>query len=942
MKKRPLIWNRALPLFLALLMLFSSLLMYVTVYAENPEERETVKVGFFAFDGYHMMDEDGTRSGYGYDFLHLASRYMDVNYEYVGYENSWDDMLDMLEKGEIDMVTSVQATPERLQEFAFSKPIGSSSAMLTTKNDNNTIVDSDYSTYDGIRIGLLEGNSRNEDLKGYAEENHFSYTPVYFQLHTDLEEALQSGQVDAALTSSLRQTEKEKVLDTFAEGDFYVVVRKADTALLQKINYAIDQMNNVEGDWKNDLHNKYYSHNEDRVLHFTPEEKELIRQYAEGEKKLVVSACMDKKPYAYAEKGKAKGIMFDYFDKLAKYAGIPYEVVVPENRKEYVQWCEAGLVDVCLDGRYQSEHQIELLRRTPTATYTTMQLAIVTRRDFDGEIQKMAVSTSQGFFGIEEGIAPNAEQVEVPSREAGMQAVLDGDVDATVVYLYTAQQFVNRDERGLLTYTLLNEPSYDYHITFGENVSHELAGIFTKCIYAMPNGLFEDIAAQYTSYKAEDLDLITRMKIYPFYTAAIITSFFLMCLFAVLVFERQKVVKLEQKKAVELQALAEQAENASRAKSDFLANMSHDIRTPMNAIVGIADLMSHEQGTSEKLHNYIQKIQNSSHHLLELIDDVLDMSKIEAEKIVMHPEQVQLRELLQQVEDIVRAQAAARKQTLDVQLHPLKHGAVSVDAARLRQILLNLLSNAVKYTQEGGKIALSLEELPCAAENMAKLRFCVSDNGCGMTQELQEHLFEPFMRGEASVTNKIQGTGLGMAITKKLVDAMQGEMDIDSAPGKGSRFAITLELPIDAQAEEKSPLYTDGEGLKGMHFLCAEDNELNAEILESLLEIRGATCVIYADGAELVRAFATVQPGQYDAILMDIQMPNMNGLEAAKAIRTGENPLGRTIPMIAMSANAFVEDTRKSMEVGMNAHLSKPIDIALLEKTMQDVLRQTV
>lgn len=908
-------------------------------YAAEKEPRNVIRVGFFAFDGYHMMDENGERSGYGYDFLRLASRYLDVDFEYIGYDKSWDEIQDMLENGEIDILTSAQATSARQDDFDFSKAIGTSSAMLTVKNTNQTIQASDYSTYEGMRVALLKGNSRNDDLNSYADEKGFSYTPVYFDMADDLEKALQSGQVDAALTSSLRRTHGEQILDLFAAREFYVMVRKGDTELLDQLNYAIEQMEAVEGDWQNELSNKYYSHENEKNLTFTDEELELIRQYADGEKKLVMTASMDRDPYSYVENGELKGIIPDYFAQLAEYAGIPYELAVPTSREEYEQWRFDGTVDGFIDARIDSQQWIEENSFSTSVSYTEMKLAMVTRRDFDGNIQKLAVATAQGLFGIENNLARDAERIIVDSREAAMQAVLDGKADAAFVYLYTAQQFVNQDERGLLTYTMLEQPTYDYCVAFTDQISHELSGIFTKCIYAMPSGSFENLAAQYTSYRAKDIDLSTWIRIYPMAAIALCVVLFMLGLFAILLFQRHKVFRLEQKRAKELQLLTVQAEQANQAKSDFLTNVSHDIRTPMNAIVGIANLMAQEQEVSGQLRDYIRKIQNSSTHLLSLIDDVLDMSKIEAEKLTLNPEPVSLEEQIRLVEDIIRELASQREQIFSVQLHELQHDSVVTDSARLRQILLNLLSNAVKYTQKGGRICFLLEELPCDKEEMARFCFCVSDNGCGMKPEFLKHIFEPFVRNEASVTNRVQGTGLGMTITKGIVDLMGGEITAESTPGAGSCFRVVLTMPIAQEevewfgqpAKEQSILH-------GLRFLCAEDNGLNAEILSATLEGYGAVCTIYEDGVQLTDAFEKVQPGEYDAVLMDIQMPNMNGLEVARAIRSSANPLGRTIPIIAMSANAFTEDVQRSIEAGMNAHISKPINMKLLEKEMRVAL----
>lgn len=901
------------------------------------EDRDTVRVGFFAFDGYHSLDEKGVRSGYGYDFLRMIARYWNVEYEYVGYDKSWNDMLDMLAAGEIDLVTSAQSTPEREERFAFSDPIGSSSAMLTTSYDNKTIASGKYSTYDGIRIGLLMGNSRNDDLKEFARKNRFSYTPIYFETHTELEQALASGEVDAILTSSLRQLNGERVLDYFSVEQFYAVVRKEDTVLLNKLNAAINQLNAVEGDWKNDLNNKHYFHWEERDLTFTPEERALIREYTEGEKQLVVSACMDKEPYIYMENGEAKGILLDYFAALAAYVGIPYEVVVPADRMEYLQWLDAeDPANVFLDGRFSSIYQAEERGRAITVPYTTMRLAMVTRRDFTGEIKTLAVSEAQGLFGIEEGLAPNAERLSVDSREEAMRAVLRGKADAAFVYLYTAQQFVNQDERGLLTYTMLEEPTYDYHIAFASTMDSRLAGIFTKAIYAMPSGTFENIASGYTSYRAGGVDLSTWIKIHPFYTLIGGLAVFTLCALTVVAHKREKRAVQEQNRAEEMRLLAEQAERASRAKSDFLANVSHDIRTPMNAIVGITALMEQEPGLSDHLRSYLQKLQSSSSYLLSIFDDVLDMRRVEAKQVILNRVNVSLSDALRQVESMVRMEAEKRRQTLRISIASLTHDAVQADSTCLQRVAMNLLSNAVKYTPEGGTITVTLEELGSTDGEHADFRLTVEDNGVGMPPELVERLFEPFARGESSVTNKIHGTGLGMAITKGIVDAMGGTITVDSAPGKGSRFAVTLTLALaESAAEEK----TEVEALCGRCFLCAEDNELNAEILTELLHLRGAECVIYSDGAALVRAFEAVEEGEFDAILMDIQMPVMNGLDAARALRAGKNPLGRSIPIIAMTANVFAEDVAHSLDAGMDAHISKPIDIEELNRTVARLCR---
>ena len=396
--------------------------------------------------------------------------------------------------------------------------------------------------------------------------------------------------------------------------------------------------------------------------------------------------------------------------------------------------------------------------------------------------------------------------------------------------------------------------------------------------------------------------------------------------------------ELRQAQDIAAEAL-QSAERASKAKTDFLANMSHDIRTPMNAIIGITTLMKNELHQPEKLAEHLDKLENSGQLLLGIINDILDMSRIESGKTTLNVEKMNLPQQISQLDSIIRQQAGQRRQTFTVNTH-LQHENVLADPNRLNRVLMNILSNAVKYTPTGGHIRFEVDELP-RNEHYARYRFVVQDDGIGMSEAYQKPLFDPFTREERSGTNKVQGTGLGMAITKNIVDLMGGSINVESTTGKGTRFEVVLEFPVDAEAdtvpeaqvlpeeeEETSPL-------SGMKFLCAEDNAINAEILEMLLEANGASCTICSNGQEIVDAFASVKPGEYDMILMDVQMPVMDGLEATRRIRSGENPLGRIIPILAMTANAFLEDMQKSREAGMDEHLSKPVDIAALEQTVK-------
>ncbi len=598
---------------------------------------------------------------------------------------------------------------------------------------------------------------------------------------------------------------------------------------------------------------------------------------------------------------------------------------------------------------------------------------------------------------------------------------------------------------------------------------------------AYSNALFDDLEVYYALYRMDNAVWTLVFMVPSEYVATNTVSLvettknlvviFAILLIAVSVFsifwlmqsQQKAAVAAERRNSERVERLNTELARASRAKSSFLANMSHDIRTPMNAIVGITNLMEHEKDDPEKLDAYIHKVQSSSRHLLSLINDVLDMSKIESAEISLNRESINLADQVGQVESIIRPQAEERGQRFTIRVHEISHEYLIGDAVRLRQVFINLLSNAIKYTPNGGVVDLDLSELPSGEEGRARIGITVADNGCGMTPEFAKRIFDPFTRAENSTTNKEQGTGLGMAITKSIVDLSGGTIEVESAYGEGSSFKVELPFDIDASAapaldaetillisQEKTlvdntraalsgadvsllvarskaevdailaanevdaillsghvadpeladivamlreraahavlvfcvdyeqkdqalgfvnktgvdgliprPFFLSnfanavnqirgnaaaseepvGSLLSGMRFLCAEDNALNAEILAAILDMNGASCTIYSNGQKLVEAFATVAPGDYDAILMDVQMPVMNGLEATRAIRSGENPLGATIPVIAMTANAFSSDVRACLDAGMDAHVSKPLEVTVLERTLRSVLR---
>ena len=923
------------------MLLLTALLSLSASAAETVSQHERVRVGFFAMDGYHMMDENGNRSGYGYDFLRLMARYWDVDYEYVGYDKSWEEMQQMLIDGEIDMVTSARRTPEREELFDFSRPIGTNNGILTVRSDNSTIVEGKYSTYDGMRVALLRGNSRNDEFAEYARTKGFTYKSVYFDSAEEIAEALQNGTVDAIVTSSLRKMNNERILEKFGSSDFYVIVKKGNTELLNRVNYAIDQMNAAEGNWKTTLYSKNYESADAKNLEYTEEEKRIIAQYSK-DNPLHILCDPTRYPYSYTENGEVKGILPDYFRKVADYAGLSYEFLVPATRDEYIAYqSDKTAVDISIDARLETDNYAETKGWGLTAPYITMRMARVTRRDFDGNIHVVTTVNQTAAQSIADALAPGAEKLMCSTRQEMMEAVRNGKADAAFVYYYMAQAFVNSDTTGTMTYTLLEQPTFSYRMVVSSTENHALAGILTKAMYAMPDNLVEDLATQYTTYKATNLTLADMIRLHPVTVVAIIVFISWMAVTMIIIVNRlrtrRKLQLAAQQKAKEMAVLAEQAQAASKAKSTFLSNMSHDIRTPMNAIIGFTNIALHQDSVPE-MHNCLKKIEESSDHLLSLLNDVLDLSRIESGKVEFSPVPANITAVTDSVIEIVKGMLLNRELNFEVHREPLQNPYVMTEPVRIREILVNILNNAVKFTKDGGTIRFDAGNRPGADAQHIVICYRIKDTGIGMSEDFQKKIFDEFAQEENGVRTQYKGTGLGMPISKKYIELMGGTITVDSRKGVGTTFTVEIPMEVtNAEKVEKTKPLVQHNDLKGIKVLLAEDNGLNAELATILLEDLGMTVTHAADGQEVVDLFAEHPAGTYDIILMDIMMPKMDGHQAAKAIRAmyADRPDAEEIPIIALSANAFSEDVQASLDAGMNGHVSKPLNMEEVTKVIE-------
>lgn len=561
-----------------------------------------------------------------------------------------------------------------------------------------------------------------------------------------------------------------------------------------------------------------------------------------------------------------------------------------------------------------------------------MQLARVTRRDFDGEINVVATVDQTASNSIADAMAPGAEKLMCSTRQEMMEAVRKGKADAAFVYYYMAQAFVNSDTTGTMTYTLLEQPTFTYRMVVSSTENHALAGILTKAMYAMPQNLVEDLAARYTTYKAAELTFVDWIRLHPVATVWVLLIFgwllTTMAMIAMRLSARKKAQKAAQETAEEMAELAEHAQAANKAKTAFLSHMSHDMRTPMNAIMGFTGIAM-KNNPSDEVKNCLEKIDESSEHLLSLINDVLDLTRVESGKVKYNPVPTDLKSITDFALDITKGFLTNRDISFKIQREEAKIPNVLVDSVRLRDVLVNILSNAVKFTPDGETITFEARCQEKGGDGYINMHYRISDTGIGMSEEFTKEVFEEFAQEDSDVRTQYHGAGLGMAIVKKYVDMMGGTISVQSKKHEGTTFTVDIPLEITDKECNKSDIgFSEKVNLTGVKVLLAEDNELNAEITTVQLEEFGMNVERAVDGKNAVEIFRNHPEGTFDVILMDIMMPEMNGYEAAKAIRAmNDRPDGKNIPIIAMTANSFAEDVQASLDAGMNAHLSKPIVI---------------
>lgn len=937
----------------ALLVFCCTLFILLTTIApaagEPTHERRTVRVGVLAQDGLCQKDANGRLSGYTIDLWNMASRYMDVKVEYVGYDKNWNELLQMLEHGELDILTNAQKSPEREQIFAFTKPTGVTSGLLNVRADNTKFVAGDYATYNGMRIGTFRKDRSYEIFKKWAQEKGFAYQTTFYDTSPELYAAFHRGEVEAIIANSFCKPDGERTLDLFYTNNIYGIVRKDDTQLLNDFNYALDQMNANEGDWMHRLLYKYANQASAAQTTFSQREQELIRQYQSGEKKLVVTVWTDRAPLSYVENGKLKGILPDLFAKIMQKADIPYTIKLPKDKADYEKMCLDGSVDVIMDWRHDNIPLAEERDYALSKKYLDTRLVLLKRNTLKEQPHTFAVENTTRLSNVEDKLVNNANIFLTNNVDESVRAVAYGKADATYLYYYMALYYLNQGSYKNLVYEILDNPGPDVHIAFTAGVSHEMSGIISKCISQISNEERTQIINKYTTFQPQDMDFVTYITYNPQMTLLFFVFILAISLGFLLMYmrlhEKKRLLAQEQAYAVKQEQLAEAAQAANKSKTSFLFNMSHDIRTPMNAIIGFANLAQNAKCSTEQMHSYLSKILVASQHLLSLINDILEMSRIESGKITLEPAPTSWNEMLQELQTIMQEQIESKKQSFTISIAPLTHDYVMIDKLRMEQVLVNLVSNASKYTPEHGSIRVELAQYPAAKPNHAIYKLSVIDNGMGMSEDFVKKIFSPFERANSTTVSKIQGTGLGMSITKSIIDLANGTIDVKSKLGEGTEIivAVTLNLCTDAEIATLNTKQLDKQqaqpDFKGKRLLVVEDNKLNREITVTILEQTGIITEQAEDGSVAVKMVQEAAPGYYDLILMDIQMPIMDGYEATKQIRALPDKRLAQLPIIAVSANAFEEDKKASLAAGMDGHIAKPINVPDLFALMQKLIK---
>ena len=927
---------------LSLLLLLSAVLS-VKAAAETAPAK-VVRVGSFE-DTFNYCNEKGARKGYGYELLQTLSGYTGWQFEYVTCD--WSDCFEKLKNGEIDIMGDISYTEDRAEEMLFSdEPMGEEKYYLYADLSRADISASDYKTLNGKKIGVLMGTEPEVMLTEWEEKHGIKTEHVNISNNEDVKQKLANHEIDCfvSLEESFWAELGISTITRVGKSGIYYALNKDRPDLKEELDNAMRALDEAAPFYTADLYKRYFSL--DYIPILTGEEKAWLKGHGAIRMGFLTS---DRGVSTYdPATGEITGTITDYIQFAADCLGnqeLEFQLVGYDDKEAELNALKSGEIDMIFHFD-QSPNLAEEYRVACTNTTWTSNMMAVTNQQHFNENKANRIAVPQNKISLTRYLAfyyPQWEIVDCDTQEDAIKLVKDGQADCFITGVSSEAKYSKN--HGFYSVLLPNPAKSCFAVNSG---NRSLLSILNKTIKAMPANMLTSSLAMYKS-SARKVTLSEFIKD-NFFMVLLVSSIAVAAILLTILKLLRKARKAEaaarkaandtQELNAKLQVAVENAESANHAKSTFLFNMSHDIRTPMNAIIGYADLASRHSDDPAKLKNYMENIQVCGQNLLMLLNNVLDLARIENDKTEMEYSVSDVEKNFRNCIAMFRNLADSKGQTLTVTTH-LLHPYVYVDIPHLTEVCTNLVSNAVKYTGAGGTIRCDVTQKPGEKEGWCDTVVTVADNGIGMSQEFQKHIFEPFERERTSTISKVEGSGIGMGIVKKLVGLMGGTVAVESKIGVGSKFTVTIPCRIASEDETQAKREinpSDQKCLCGTRILLTEDNDLNAEIATELLQEEGCTVDRAKDGVECVDMLEKAANGTYQLILMDIQMPVMNGYDAAKKIRRMDDPQKAGIPIIAMTANAFTEDRQVALDAGMNDHIAKPINMNVLVPTLRKYL----
>lgn len=890
---------------------------------------KVVRIGVFE-ETYNTVNEDGERNGYGYEYLQKIAGYTGWTYQYV--KADWSNVFDKLQNGEIDIIGDISYTDERAEQMLFSSiPMAEEKYYIYINRKDTKIDMSDLNSFNGKNVGVFQNNLPETVLNEWEQKNEIQTNHVNISTEEDIVKNLENHKMDCFVSvEEPRWSEMGfSPVVNIGNSEIYFAVNKNRSDLKQELDNAMRRITNDNSFYTDDLYKQYLATQGGAVL--SEEEQQWIRQH--GTIRMGYVANDSGVSSIDSESGELTGAINDYIDyakDCLDNQALDFETVEFDSMEKQIEALKNGKIDMIFkvpqNAYYAEQNEMSL---TDTVMSIPM-LAVTSEEQFDESKENCVaiVGTNLDQKWYVDEFYPNWDIVECKSVNDAKKMVLQGKADCLLIRTAQYRKYLENDKlHGILL------ENYG-KVSFGVNRANKtLLSILNNTLKTMPSSMLTNALTMYenTMSKVTTAEYI-KDNLKEVTVLGILLVLFISIILVLL--RKSQIAEAKAKEAMQI------AESANAAKSNFLFNMSHDIRTPMNAMLGYNQLMKKEI-TEPKLQHYLEKVEQSGNLLLSIINNVLDMARIESGKMELDENYDQVGVILSEICEAFDVEAS-KKGICFTYKKQVTHPHIVCDVAKIQKIFMNLIGNAIKYTPAGGSVTVSVEEIPCDQEGFVKIKTQVIDTGIGMSKEYLPTLFDSFSRERNTTDGKVAGTGLGMAIVKEVVDMMGGTIEVESELGKGTRFTIILqhriadekyyELKDESEREDKKMT------LQGKHVLLAEDNELNAEIAITILEDMGIEVDHVEDGIQCVDRVEQMPAEKYDLILMDIQMPHMDGYKATETIRSLKDKKKANIPIVAMTANAFEEDRKLAFEKGMNEHIAKPIDVEKVEKVILEIL----